>query len=285
MNPPQPPAPEEPGPPAGPLAERRWRPSPLLRASIGLHAGAALLTALQPRWWPWTLGALIANHLQLTGLGLWPRSHALGSNWTRLPAAAAARGEVAITIDDGPDPEVTPRVLAILGQHRVRATFFCIGERAAQFPECVRACAAAGHAVENHSYAHRHSFALFGPARLRRDIARAQQLLGELGGTAPRFFRAPAGLRNPWLDPVLQRQGLQLASWTRRGFDTVSRDAVIILGRLTRDLAAGDILLLHDGHAARGANRTPVVLEVLPRLLEAIGQHSLHPVTLREALR
>jgi len=294
MNPPRPPASNEPRLPDGqdpgrepavPRIARRWRPSPLLRASIGLHAGAVLLTALQPRWWPWTLGAVIANQLQLTGLGLWPRSHALGPNWTRLPAAAAARGEVAITIDDGPDPGVTPQVLAILAEQRVRATFFCIGERAAQFPGCVRACAEAGHAVENHSYAHRLSFALQGPGRLRRDIARAQQLLGALSGAAPRFFRAPAGLRNPWLDPVLQRQGLQLASWTRRGFDTVSNDAAIILGRLTRNLAAGDILLLHDGHAARGGSGTPVVLEVLPRLIDAIAERSLHPVTLREALR
>jgi len=280
----QPPASREPGPPAGRPIERRWRPSPLLRASIALHAGAALASALQPRWWPWTLGAVIANQLQLTALGLWPRSHALGSNWTRLPAAAAARGEVAITIDDGPDPEVTPQVLAILAEQRVRATFFCIGERAAQNPACVRACAEAGHAIENHSYAHRHSFALLGPAGLRRDIARAQQLLGELGGSAPRFFRAPAGLRNPWLDPVLQRQGLQLASWTRRGFDTVSQDAGLVLARLTRALGPGDILLLHDGHAAR-AGATPVVLAVLPQLLQLIRQRALHPVTLREALR
>lgn len=294
MTEPRPPASDEPGLPRGPdkscepavpLIARRWRPSPLLRASAALHAGAALLTALQPRWWPWTLGAVIANQLQLTGLGLWPRSRALGSNWTRLPAAAAARGEVAITIDDGPDPEVTPQVLAILAEQRVRATFFCIGERAVRFSACVRACAEAGHAVENHSYAHRHNFSLLGPVRLRRDIARAQQVLGEASGTAPRFFRAPAGLRNPWLDPVLQRQGLQLASWTRRGFDTLSGDAAIILGRLTRNLAAGDILLLHDGHAARGGSGTPVVLEVLPRLIEAIEERSLHPVTLREALR
>ena len=110
-------------------------------------------------------------------------------------------------------------------------------------------------------------------------------MLTPLSGSAPRFFRAPAGLRNPLLDPALQRQGLQLASWTRRGFDTVSTDAASVLARLTRNLAAGDILLLHDGHAARTAAGTPLVLEVLPRLIEAIAQRSLRPVTLREALR
>ena len=84
---------------------------------------------------------------------------------------------------------------------------------------------------------------------------------------------------------MLQRQGLRLASWTRRGFDTVSADAAEVLARLTRNLRAGDILLLHDGHARRDSTGTPVVLAVLPRLIEAIGARALRPVTLREALR
>jgi peptidoglycan/xylan/chitin deacetylase (PgdA/CDA1 family) len=91
-------------------------------------------------------------------------------------------------------------------------------------------------------------------------------------------------LRNPLLDPVLQRLGLQLASWTRRGFDTVERDGSVVLARLMSKLRAGDILLLHDGHAARTSSGTPVVLEVLPSLLEAIEQRGLRTVTLREAL-
>jgi peptidoglycan-N-acetylglucosamine deacetylase len=271
--------------PSRPPTAARYRLSPLLRASIVLHGGAALATLLRPHWWPWTLGAVMADQLLLTALGLWPRSGGLGSNWTRLPAAAAARGEVAITIDDGPDPEVTPQVLALLAEHGVPVSFFCIGERAAQFPDCVRAAAAAGHAIENHSYRHGHNFSLLGPGSMRRDVSLAQQVLGALGGSPPRFFRAPAGLRNPLLDPVLQRQGLQLASWTRRGFDTVSADATSVLARLTRNLAAGDILLLHDGHASRTAAGTPLVLEVLPRLIEAIEARSLRAVTLRQALQ
>jgi peptidoglycan/xylan/chitin deacetylase (PgdA/CDA1 family) len=262
-----------------------WRASPLLRASAILHAAALVVTALRPHWWPWTLGAVIANHLQLTALGLWPRSHGLGSNWTSLPPASAARGEVAITIDDGPDPQVTPQVLAILDRYQVRATFFCIGQLAQEHAQCVQACLSAGHAIENHSYQHRHNFSLLGPKRMQHEIARAQQALSELTGSAPLFFRAPAGLRNPFLDPVLQRLRLQLTSWTRRGFDTVNADADAVCARLVRDLKAGDILLLHDGHAARTARGTPLILEVLPRVLDAIRTQSLTPVTLREALR
>ena len=58
--------------------------------------------------WPWALGAVARNHVVLAAAGLWPRSQLLGPNWTRLPVRSVGRGEVAITIDDGPDPEVTP---------------------------------------------------------------------------------------------------------------------------------------------------------------------------------
>jgi peptidoglycan/xylan/chitin deacetylase (PgdA/CDA1 family) len=252
---------------------------------MALHVAAVLVTLVRPHWWPWTLAAVLANHLQLTALGLWPRSRALGSNWTRLPAAAAARGEVAITIDDGPDPAVTPQVLAVLERYGARATFFCIGELAERHAGCVRECISAGHAIENHSYRHRHNFSLLGPYGMQREIARAQEALTAVSGSAPCFFRAPAGLRNPFLDPVLQRLQLQLATWTRRGFDTVNADADAVYGRLVRGLRAGDILLLHDGHAARTRAGVPLILEVLPRLLETLREHSLIPVTLREGLR
>ena len=86
---------------------------------------------------------------------------------------------------------------------------------------------------------------------MAREIAAAQASLADITGEAPRFFRAPAGLRNPFLAPVLQRLDLQLVSWTRRGFDTVRREPTDVLARLARGLAAGDILLAHDGNAAR----------------------------------
>jgi peptidoglycan-N-acetylglucosamine deacetylase len=259
--------------------------TPLLRASAAWHCGVLALTLLRPHWWPWTLTALVANHALLSGLGLWPRSRALGANWTRLPPAAVARGEVAITIDDGPDPEVTPQVLSILAASQARATFFCIGERVAQFPQLARDCAQQGHAVENHSYRHAHYFSLLAFGALRTELLHAQQAIERACDSTPRFFRAPAGLRSPLLDPVLQRLGLMLASWTRRGFDTVNGDAARVLARLCRDLRAGDILLLHDGHAARTAAGLPVIIEVLPGLLEAIKRLGLRPVTLRDALR
>ena len=265
---------------------RAWRPAPLISGSAAVHLGAAGAVLARPQWWPWALSAVVADHLLVVAAGLWPRSRWLGPNWTRLPPAGAGAGgaaTIAITLDDGPDPDITPRVLALLDRHRTRATFFCVGERVARYPSLAREIVARGHAVENHSQRHLHRFALLGPRALTCEIERAQEAILAATGEVARFFRAPAGLRNPFLEPVLARANLRLVSWTRRGFDTVSASASRILGRLTHRLAGGDILLLHDGHSALSAAGGAVILEVLPPLLAAISAAGLTPVTLRAA--
>lgn len=259
------------------------RHSLFLKASAVIHLLALAAWLWRPASWPWALGAVVLNHVLITAAGLWPRASLLGPNITRLPASAAARREVALTIDDGPDPDVTPAVLDQLHRAGARATFFCIAERAARHPALVAEILARGHSVQNHSHVHRHNFSLLGPRGFEAEISRAQAQLQALTGQRPRFFRAPAGLRNPFLQPVLARHGLVLTSWTRRGFDTRERDPQRVLQRLTRDLAAGDILLLHDGHAARAADGRPVVLHVLPALLDQLRAAGLAAVTLPQA--
>jgi peptidoglycan/xylan/chitin deacetylase (PgdA/CDA1 family) len=264
---------------------RRLLSSPVLSASAAVHLGAVAAVLTSPRDWPWALGAVAANHAVLAAAGLWPRSRLLGPNWIRLPADSGARGEVAITIDDGPDPEVTPQVLEQLAMHGAQATFFCVGERVERYADIAREIVHRGHAVENHSQRHRHTFSLLGPRGMRDEIARAQDGISRITGSAPRFFRAPAGLRNPFLDPVLESLGLRLASWTRRGFDTVNGNADVVYRRLAHSLRGGDILLLHDGNAALGATGRPVILDVLPRLLDRLPPAGLSPITLRAALQ
>lgn len=266
-------------------SQTHWRVPLLLRGSAVVHLVALVLLVLLPAQWPWALAALVLNHLVITAAGLWPRCDWLGPNLVRLPAAAVARREVALTIDDGPDPAVTPSVLDQLDACGARATFFCIAARAAEHPGLLREIVRRGHSVQNHTQQHRHNFSLLGPRGYTREIQAAQATLAGLAGVAPTLFRAPAGLRNPFLAPVLQRLGLTLASWTRRGYDTRVGDPQQVLARLTRGLGPGDILLLHDGHAARMADGRPVILAVLPELLATFRDAGLRPVTLPEALR
>ena len=257
-----------------------WRASPFIRLSLLLHGGALVALLLTPSNWLWALGAVAVNQAVITLTGLWPRSRLLGPNWTRLPANAA-RDAVSITIDDGPDPVVTPQVLDLLDAHGAKASFFCIGEQAQRYSLLCREIVARGHSVENHSLRHRLDFACSGYRGFWREVAAAQAVLTAASGEQPRFFRAPFGIRNPLLEPVLSGLGLQLASWTRRGFDTRERDPDRILRRLTQGLAPGDILLLHDGNAARTADGQPLILAVLPRLLETLERAGLRSISLR----
>ena len=260
-----------------------WKPTLAIKATLALHAAALVGCVLAPAIWPWALGALVINHAIITTAGLLPRTTLLGPNLTRLPDSAIARREIAITIDDGPDPDVTPRVLDLLDAANAKATFFCIGWRARENPALCRDIVARGHRIENHGDSHSNAFAFFGPRRMTADIVAAQSTLSDITGQAPRYFRATAGLRNPFLDAVLHGLGLQLASWTRRPYDTRCGDPETVYQRLTRDLGPGDILLMHDGHAASMADSRPVILAVLPRLLATLNDHQLTPVTLHDA--
>lgn len=267
-----------------PSPRRNWRPAPAIKVFLLALAFCTAVTVWQPSLWPWTLGIVLGSRIILVIAGLFPRSTLLGPNILRLPDASAQRGEVAITIDDGPDPEVTPQVLDILDRYQAKATFFCIGKVADRHPALCRELVRRGHTVENHSLSHFWFFSLLDPWTMHHEVREAQRRLSEICGQTPRFFRPTAGLRNPELEPVLSRCGVRLCTWTRRGYDTRVGDAAAVLEKLTQNLKGGDVLLLHDGSAARTPEGRPVILDVLPRLLDNLAQRGLRPVTLNDAI-
>jgi Predicted xylanase/chitin deacetylase len=248
------------------------------------HLGSATILMAQPECWPVIGAVLAANQLVLIGAGMWPRSWLLGPNIVKLPEHAVLRKQIALTFDDGPDPTVTSCVLDLLDRYAAKASFFCIGKKAQAYSEIVREIAARGHDLENHTYSHSNAFACFRLAALQRELETTQDILVRITGRVPSFFRAPAGIRSPLLDLALARSGLRYVSWTRRGYDTVTRDPERVVRRLLKGLSAGDVLLLHDGAATRCQNARQVVLEVLPRLLDHLTHRGLVPVTLQSAI-
>ncbi|WP_428391587.1 polysaccharide deacetylase family protein [Lichenicoccus sp.] len=239
---------------------------------MALHAAALAGVLARPRHWRWAAGAVVLDQALLTGAGMLPRSRWLGPNLSRLEDPGRA---VALTFDDGPDPEVTPRVLDMLDEAGMRASFFCIGARARAQAALVGEIARRGHTVENHSMNHLYRFAALGPRALAREVMTAQAILADCTGAPPVWFRAPMGLRSPLLQPVLESAGLRLASWSRRALDGVSGDQGAAVRRLTRGLAAGDVLLMHDGNCARDREGRPVVLSAMPPLLLRLRQSGL----------
>lgn len=261
----------------------RWRRSVFLGASAALHAGAGIGLAFVPGGWRLAAGAVAANHLVIALAGIAPRCRLLGPNLSRLDPRGQA-GVVAVTFDDGPDPQITPQVVELLETRGARASFFCVGNKVERHSELVRELHDRGHQVENHSYRHSHTFGFLGPARLSDDIARAQDAIERVTGRRPALFRAPAGIRNVFLDPVLERLRLGLVSWTRRGFDTVSRRPDRVASRLLQGLRQGDILVLHDGPPVCGGGGRVVALEALSQLLDGLGALGLRSLPIAEVM-
>lgn len=181
---------------------------------------------------------------------------------------ATTRRELWLTIDDGPDPEDTPQILALLAAHGARATFFVIGKNVEAHPALVRAMLAGGHEVAHHTQTHPlASLWCASPRRLRRELDTGMATLGAAGARSDRF-RPPAGIRNLWMGSVLRERGLVGIGWSARGRETWRADVATVVARVTRHIAPGAILLLHEGPPVPAAVRVQAIRRTLERLDE-----------------
>lgn len=234
-------------PPPEPTACRRRNRRRLLLWGLPALAVLGLTLAGQA---PWAVALFVAVGVVFTLGTLCPASRLFGPHRRELTAAQAARGEVWITFDDGPDPVTTPLLLDCLACHGVRAGFFLIGDKARRHPELVRAIAAGGHLIGNHSQSHPAGrFWSLLPDAMWAEIAGCQQTLTEITGQKPRCFRPPVGHHNPFVALPLQALGLSMTLWNCRGYDAVLKDPVAVRRRLRAALKPGAIVLLHEGRA------------------------------------
>lgn len=156
------------------------------------------------------------------------------------------RRVVALTFDDGPDPQGTPVVLDILARERVPAAFFCIGRKIRPGDVLLQRMQSEGHLVGNHSFSHGFGFDWQTSGRMLRDLERMDKACLETVGRRPRYFRPPYGVTNPNLAKAIRQGGYVSVGWSLRSLDTVSRDPDRLLRKLLSGLKPGAILLLHD---------------------------------------
>jgi peptidoglycan/xylan/chitin deacetylase (PgdA/CDA1 family) len=227
---------------------------------LATHASLALLYPFTLSRFLLTLLIYSAGTLIMLYLLFHPRNQWLVNNRSRVEGDRC----VALTFDDGPDPVDTPRLLDILREKNVKATFFVVGKRADQYPEIVRRAWAEGHLIANHTWSHRPLFCFLTPSRLRTEINRGSESVRRICGFRPRLFRSPVGLRHPLLRPYLEDAGLEYVSWTIRTRDTFATDSDVLARRILKQAASGDIILLHD-HLPGG---TQVMLEALPQVID-----------------
>ena len=175
-----------------------------------------------------------------------PSAQGLCRVGTRL---ATDRPEIWLTIDDGPDADDTPRILALLDRHQARATFFLIGERAARHPGLVAEILRRGHEVGHHTHTHPvGTFWCATPARVRAELDDGLAVFSR-AGAHPRWFRAPVGIKNLFLGRALAERGLHCVGWSVRSLDSVSRDPAAVVARVMARLRPGSIVLMHEGAA------------------------------------
>lgn len=190
------------------------------------------------------LGVLFVSHMLVLYPTLQPNAQWLGPVMTCFDAREP---EVWLTIDDGPTDD-TREILDVLDSRSVKATFFCKGSLAGAKPELLREILRRGHSIGNHSYSHPSgTFWCLPPYRVAREIEEANDAIRTVSGVAPRFFRAPVGMKNPAVHPVLNRIGMRLIGWSSRAFDTRTGDVDVIVSRIFRGLKPGAIVLLHQG--------------------------------------
>lgn len=204
--------------------------------------------------------------------GAWA-SHALAPALylrRRVIYGSMERAELALTFDDGPDPRYTPLVMDILNRYGVEATFFVVGARARRHPELLRAIAAAGHDLGNHSYAHFPPW--FQPPLLAyMDHLKTNDIVAEVVGRVPAFARAPWGAPNAGQWWATARSGQSYVHWTVHAYDwKPGISPGEICARVLRQVAPGGIAVLHDGSGFPGSPK--VMVEALPRLISQLQE-------------
>lgn len=170
-----------------------------------------------------------------------------------------------LTFDDGPGA-ATPRILETLAAAGAPAVFFQIGGYARRRPDLARAVAEAGHEIGNHTQHHR-KLLLRGPAFIAREMGDAHEAIRAATGRAPRLFRAPHGLRNPFVHAAADRLGYRVIGWTAGVWDTARPGSEEIRRRVRARLAPGAIILLHDGDGHDPDGDRTQTAEALPGIL------------------
>lgn len=232
---------------------------------MGVRVGLALFIHVVIAWIWWRFGGAWGLASFVSMVVFWAIGTFIPTNEFFGPMPTRWQGrEPLLTIDDGPDPEDTPAILDLLDRHGVKAVFFVIGEKVRRYPGLAKEIVARGHELANHTMTHpQHSMWSAGPGRMRREIVECSEVIEEVTGQRPRWFRAPVGHRNFFTHPVTSELGMEVVVWSRRGYDTLDRPVDEIVSDLCDDLGQGEILLLHES--------TKVAPEVLERVLERIS--------------
>ena len=176
--------------------------------------------------------------------------------------------KIALTFDDGPHPYKTPKILALLEKHGVKATFFIVGSNAEAYPEIVASEAAGGHELANHSYTHA-KLSVLTEAEVKAEIEKADEAIKKAAGVTPRLFRPPEGAYSKDIVKIASDKGKETVIWTVDTMDWARSPCEAIVQNVKTSVTSGSIILFHD--CTRNGTFTLEALEILIPYLKAQG--------------
>ena len=188
-------------------------------------------------------------------------------------------GSFALTFDDGPDARYTAEISELLSARGHRATFFVLGAHARAHPELIARLAQDGHELANHGDDHRLlAFSL--PSTVHEQLVATEEAVASANcGLAP-LFRAPHGVRSPWLVHTAARRGYRVCAWDGRVFDTSNPGVETIVARVASVLRPGAVVLLHDGDGDGRDGPRRQTVEALGAILDVAERRGLRSVPL-----
>ncbi|HEY3129284.1 MAG TPA: polysaccharide deacetylase family protein [Acidobacteriota bacterium] len=208
----------------------------------------------------------------VAGVSAWGAFHPASQLFGPTVRNTNSGSALALSFDDGPNPQATPQLLDFLDKHQVRATFFLIGKHVRLYPQLAADLAARGHTVGNHTETHP-SLTWLSSERIASELSRCQQSIEQATGRPARWMRPPYGFRGPQLNPVVKSKGYDgVVMWSLSARDWNPQSPSRVIARL-RKARGGDIILLHDGdhrNACADRSHTLRALEFwLPRWKDA----------------
>ncbi len=183
--------------------------------------------------------------------------------------------EVALTFDDGPSPKTTEKILKILKDKGIKATFFVIGKNAERFPNLLKEMSAQGNEIGNHSYSHPNSL-LLSPSKLRKELSKTDKIITKITGKKPKFFRPPSGSFGYNLSFIAASLKYTMVLWWIDTYDWKEPGKKKVMEIIKNHLTNGAIILMHENHKT--------TIEALPEVIDYIEAKGYKFVTLSELL-
>jgi len=190
--------------------------------------------------------------------------------------------KVALTFDDGPS-EYTLRILDILKENNVKATFFVVGKNVDRYPQIFKRIVKDGHVIGNHSYSHPYMF-LKSSATIRQEIENTEAVVRKFSDKKMFLLRTPYGVENPWVFSEAKNHGYTLVKWSVGGSDWRTTNSDKIVKKIVDNVHNGSIINLHDARRLKIHPHCQSTVNALPKIIASLKQKGYQFLTVPQLL-